>query len=55
MPNELVEGFHTNRSSVLAVVNPAVTSTNEMYLGVSVESKETAIEDAYPITLPTNS
>ena len=46
IPNELVEGFHTNKSSVLTVVNPAVTSTNGMYLLVFVESEETAIEDA---------
>ena len=46
IPNELVEGFHTNKSSVLVVVNPTVTSTKGIYLFVLVVSKETAIEDA---------
>ena len=52
IPNELVEGFHTNKSSVLTVVNPAVTSTNGMYLGVFVESEETVIEPAVPACEP---
>ena len=46
IPNELEEGFHTNKLSVLTVVNPDVTSTNGMYLRVLVTSKATAIEVA---------
>ena len=46
IPNELLEGFHTNKSSVLTVVNPAVVSTNGINLFVFVASKATAMEDA---------
>ena len=53
MPNESVEGFHTNKLSVLTVVSPEVTSTKGIYLRVLVESKETLRLDADPIIVPT--
>jgi hypothetical protein len=52
IPNELVEGFHTNKLSVLKVVIPEVASTNGIYLEVLVESKETVIEPAVPACEP---
>ena len=52
IPRLPVEGLYVNVLLVLTVVTPEVTSTNEMYLEVSVESEETPTDETL---IPVNS